>query len=145
MSDKGQKPPASGGEGSNDPTLIIKRLGGTSPAPKPPTSGGQGSNEATPLRDLSAGGGTPGEPLRPAPLEPTQPISPRPSSGDATLIGKSALATELPDQKPSTGEPAAPSIHNQETVVSPRLKQLAQTPSQPLRPIPGLKVSPTRR
>jgi len=33
--------------------------------------------------------------------------------------------------------PNAQAIHNQDTVVSPRLRQLATTPSQPLRPPPG--------
>ena len=89
--------------------------------------GGPGSDEPTIIGNRSQG-------ASPSPLseEPTEPgpsappidsTQPAPPSSDATLVGTSAAA-----------EPSADSIHNQDTVVSPRLRQLAQTPSQPLRP-----------
>jgi hypothetical protein len=94
----------------------------------PSVPGGPGSDEPTIIADRSDGtlpSAPPEEPTEPGPsappIESTQPAPP--SSRDATLVGASAVA-----------EPAADSIHNQDTVVSPRLRQLAQTPSQPLRP-----------
>ena len=104
MSNADARPPAPGGPGSEEPTMIADRSGGAPPAapPEEPTQ--------------------PGPPA--PPIESTQPA--RPSSSAASLAGASAAA-----------EPSAGSIHNQDTVVSPRLRQLAQTPSQPLRPPSG--------
>ena len=93
----------------------------------PSAPGGPGSDEPTLIGNRSQG-------ASPSPLseEPTEPgpsappidsTQPAPPSGGATLVGTSAGAG-----------PSADSIHNQDTVVSPRLRQLAQTPSQPLRP-----------
>ena len=94
----------------------------------PPVPTGPGSEEPTNIADRS-GSASPAapseEPTEPGlsapPIESTQPAPP--PSSDATLVGASAVA-----------EPSADSIHNEDTVVSPRLRQLAQTPSQPLRP-----------
>lgn len=58
-----------------------------------------------------------------------------PAPSDETLVGASAAADASRPRIPSA--PGAQSIHNQDTVVSPRLRQLATTPSQPLRPPPG--------
>jgi hypothetical protein len=107
-------PPAPGGPESDEPTIIANRSGGASP-PAP-------SEEPT----------QPGPPV--PPIESTQPASP--SSSDETIVA--ALA---PTSGPAA-EPSAESIHNQDTVVSPRLRQLAQTPSQPLRPPPGEPPKP---
>jgi len=92
-------------KGSDEPTLIMGQSDGeASPAPRP---------------------STPRE-------EPARPSSLTPPPSDATVIGKSATAMEVPEQKP------APKLSDtQDTVVSPRLRQLAQTPGQPLRPPPG--------
>ncbi len=87
------------------------------PASDEPTITAAGSHDASPP-PLSEESTEPG-PSAP-PIDSTQPAPP---SSDATLVGTSAAA-----------EPSADSIHNQDTVVSPRLRQLAQTPSQPLRP-----------
>jgi hypothetical protein len=104
MSVQDPNSPAPGGQGSDDPTLVLGRSDSTPPAP-----------------------------------ERTTPVVPL--SSEATIIGKSALKAELPEQKPAaTGPSSGPgpsSIADQDTVVSPRLRQLAQTPSQPLRPPPG--------
>ena len=90
-------------QGSEEPTLIMGQSGGdTSPTPKPPAS----------------------------PEEPARPLS-APAPGDATVIGKSAMAMQVPEQKPDKLS------DTQDTVVSPRLRQLAQTPGQPLRPPQG--------
>jgi len=113
MSTQDQNSPAPGGQGSDEPTLVMGSPGSTSPAPEP----------AVP------------------PQEPEQPTPVAPPSSDATVIGKSAFAAELPEQKPAVGGPrvgpGASSVSDQDTVVSPRLRQLAQTPSQPLRPPAG--------
>ena len=103
----------------------------SNPDAKPPAPGGPGSEEPTSIADRSGGAPPsvpPEEPTQPGPpappVESTQPAPP--SSSAATLVGASAAA-----------EPSADSIHNQDTVVSPRLRQLAQTPSQALKPPPG--------
>jgi hypothetical protein len=70
----------------------------------------------------------------PGPPEPPQ-DSTLPAPSDETLVGASASAETSRSQIPLA--PDAQSIHNQDTVVSPRLRQLATTPSQPLRPPPG--------
>jgi hypothetical protein len=59
------------------------------------------------------------------------------SSADETVIGKSAAAA------PPSPAVSDQSIHNQDTVVSPRLRQLATTPAQPLRPPQGVPPQPT--
>jgi hypothetical protein len=88
-------------KGSEEPTMIMGQSGdATPPAPKPSTP----------------------------PEEPVRPLS-KPSPSDATVIGKSAMAMQVPEPKP-----AAKLSDTQDTVVSPRLRQLAQTPGQPLRP-----------
>jgi Bacterial SH3 domain len=110
MSIKDQNPPASGGQGSDEPTLIVNHSGGAAPASELPT----------------------------LPVEPGQPT---PSSSDATVAGKSASAAEMPEQKPAPNNNK--SIYDQDTVVSPRLRQLAQTPSQPLRPPPDVAAKPS--
>jgi len=86
----------------------------------------------------------PDETLTPAGEEATRPSSPEPLR-DAALPASSSAAETLVGLSASAGgqEPAAPltpgdqAIHNQDTVVSPRLRQMAMTPSQPLRPPPG--------
>ena len=104
MSEADARPPAPGGPGSEEPTIIANRSGAASP---------------------SAPSEEPTEPgLSAPPIESTQPAPPLSSA--ATLVGAGAVA-----------EPSADSIHNQDTVVSPRLRQLAQTPSQPLKPPSG--------
>lgn len=112
MSIEDQKPPDSGGQGSDDPTLIINRSEGAKSASESPTS--------------------------PVESEQSSPSTSRAS--DATVVDKSASAAQVPAQEPV---PSAKSIHDQDTVVSPRLRQLAQTPSQPLRPPPGVTVKPS--
>jgi len=97
-----------------------------------PAPGGQGSDEPTLVTSGPAS-------TSPAPERPTPVV---PLSSEATIIGKSALKAELPEQKPGAagpplGGPGANSTADQDTVVSPRLRQLAQTPSQPLRPPSG--------
>ena len=103
----------------------------SNPDARPPAPGGPGSEEPTSIADRSGGAlpsVPPEEPTQPGPpappIESTQPAPP--SSGAATHVGASAAA-----------EPSADSIHTQDTVVSPRLRQLAQTPSQALKPPPG--------
>ena len=93
----------------------------------PPTPGGPASDEPTIIANRSHGA-SPSlseEPTEPGPSAPpidsTRPAPP--PSSDATLVGMGAAA-----------EPSVDSIHSQDTVVSPRLRQLAQTPSEPLRP-----------
>lgn len=61
-----------------------------------------------------------------------------PLSSSETLVGASAKAGAFK----SPLKPNAEAIHNQDTVVSPRLRQLATTPSQPLRPPPGAPPKP---
>jgi len=134
MSENKNPPP--GGRGSNEPTLIMGRADSASKL-EPPAPSGQGSNEPTVIVGSPGGAAT-------AP----QPATPPPS--DATVVGKSAYVVEMLGQKPPTPDkpterlgsgsamPSAKSIHNQDTVVSPRLKQLAQTPSQPVRPLSGM-------
>jgi hypothetical protein len=102
-----------------------------------PAPGGQGSDEPT---LVTSGPGS----TSPAP-EQTTPVVP--PSGEATVIGKSAFMAELPEQKPAAagpplGGPGPSSTADQDTVVSPRLRQLAQTPSQPLRPPSGAPPKP---
>ena len=102
-----------------------------------PAPGGQGSDEPT---LVTSGPGS----TSPAP-EQTTPVVP--PSGEATVIGKSAFMAELPEQKPAAagpplGSPGPSSTADQDTVVSPRLRQLAQTPSQPLRPPSGAPPKP---
>ena len=113
MSTQDQNSPTPGGQGSDEPTLVMSGPGSASPAPGP----------AVP------------------PQEPEQTTPVVLPSSDATVIGKSAFVAELPEQKPAAGSPlvgpGASSISDQDTVVSPRLRQLAQTPSQPLRPPVG--------
>ena len=92
----------------------------------------QGSNESTVIMGESGGkaASAPGPSVPPE--QPAPPSSPKPPPSDATVIGKSASAMEVPEQK------AAPRLSDtQDTVVSPRLRQLAQTPGQPLRPPPA--------
>ena len=118
MSTQDQNSPAPGGQGSDEPTLVMSGPGRTSPAPEPS--------------------------IPPQEPEQTRPVAP--PSSDATVIGKSAFAAELPEQKPAAGSPlvgpGTGSIADQDTVVSPRLRQLAQTPSQPLRPPAGAPPKP---
>lgn len=92
----------------------------------------KGSDEPTLIMGESGGeaASTPG-PSAP-PEEPVRSSAPTPPPSDATVIGKSASAMEVPEQK----APPKPS-DTQDTVVSPRLRQLAQTPGQPLRPPPA--------
>lgn len=104
MSNPDARPPAPGGPGPEEPTIISNRSGSASPSAP--------SEEPT-----EPGPSTPAiESTRPAP----------PSSSDATIVGAGTVA-----------KPSADSIHNQDTVVSPRLRQLAQTPPQPLKPPSG--------
>jgi hypothetical protein len=111
-----------------------------------PAPGGQGSDEPTQVINWSVGSTSPAPELSVPPQEPEQTTPVAPPSSDATVIGKSAFAAELPDQKPAvSGPPLGPgasSISDQDTVVSPRLRQLAQTPSQPLRPPAGAPPKP---
>jgi len=59
-----------------------------------------------------------------------------PASSDETVVGKSASEAQAPPA------PSDQSIHSQDTVVSPRLRQLATTPSQPLHPPQGTPPKP---
>ena len=161
MSTQDQNSPTPGGQGSDEPTLVMSGPGSASPArepavppqePEQTTPVAPPSSEATvigksafaaELPEQKPGAGSP--PLPPQEPEQTTPVAP--PSSDATVIGKSAFATELPDQKkPAVGSPplgpSASSISDQDTVVSPRLRQLAQTPSQPLRPPAGAPPKP---
>jgi uncharacterized integral membrane protein len=111
MSTQDQNAPAPGGQGSDEPTLVIKGPSSTSPEP-----------------------------------ERTTPVVPL--SSEATVIGKTALRPELPEQQPEAASPSpsgpgANPTADQDTVVSPRLRQLAQTPSQPLRPPSGAPAKPS--
>jgi hypothetical protein len=100
MSIEDQKPPDSSEQGSDEPTRIINRSGDATSASESPTS----------------------------PVEPEQSGPSTSRTSDAPVVGKSASADTVPEQKPAPSK----SIHDQDTVVSPRLRQLAQTPSQPL-------------
>lgn len=89
----------------------------------------KGSDDSTVIMGESSGkaASAPGPSV--SPEEPVRPSAPQPPPSDETVIGKSASAMEAPEQK------AAPKLSDtQDTVVSPRLRQLAQTPGQPLRP-----------
>ena len=87
----------------------------------------------------------PDETLTPAGEEATRPSPPEPLR-DTALPASSSAAETLVGMSASAGgqEPAAPltpgdqAIHNQDTVVSPRLRQMATTPVQPLRPPAGM-------
>ena len=92
----------------------------------------QGSDESTVIMGESSGKAASAPGPSASPEEPVRPSSPTPPPSDETVIGKSASAMEVPEQK------AAPKLSDtQDTVVSPRLRQLAQTPGQPLRPPPA--------
>lgn len=118
MSTQDWNSPAPGGQGSDEPTLVMSGPGRTAPAPEPAV----------------------------LPQEPEQTTPFVPPSSDVTVVGKSAFAAELPEQKPAVdGPPLGPgasSIGDQDTVVSPRLRQLAQTPSHPLRPPAAAPLKP---
>jgi len=115
MSNADSNPPTPSESGPEEPAIIMNSAGSAS--------------SSTPSEE-------PTQPGPPAPpIESTQPASP--SSGGETVVGASAAASE------PAAEPSAESIHNQDTVVSPRLRQLAQTPSQPLHPPPGVPPKPS--
>jgi hypothetical protein len=86
----------------------------------------KGSEEPTLIMGSSGGDAPPTPKSSVPPEEPARPLS-APAPSDATVIGKSATAMQVPEQKPKPSD-------TQDTVVSPRLRQLAQTPGQPLRP-----------
>ena len=92
----------------------------------------KGSDEPTMIMGDSGGEATSAPGPSAPPEEPVRSSTPTPPPSDATVIGKSASAMEMPEQKP-----APKPSDTQDTVVSPRLRQLAQTPGQPLRPPPA--------
>jgi hypothetical protein len=96
-------------------------------------SGDQSLNEPT-LKSLGE------ETTEPSPpVQPQESTLPAPSS-EETVVGASVPAETVEPKSPLA--PDEQSIHNQDTVVSPRLRQLAQTPGQPLRPPSGTPPKP---
>jgi hypothetical protein len=126
MSAQDPNPSAASGSGSDEPTLVMGQA--APPAQFKPV-------EAVSLRDMMRPAASP-----PEPVPPESPQTPSSAASSAeTLIGKSAQAAELPAVELSAPSRPDKSIYDQDTVVSPRLRQFAQTPSQPLRPPPAAK------
>jgi hypothetical protein len=98
---------------------------------RPPAPGGPGPEEPISIADRS-GDAPPSAPSE----EPTQPGPPVPPVESTRPAPPSASEATL-ERASAAAEPSTDSIHNQDTVVSPRLRQLAQTPSQALKPPPG--------
>jgi len=120
----------SAGQGSFEETVIMGRPGKDRPAAQPQPPGDETIISKSAYADE---------------MPEQKPAAQTPPS-DATIIGKSAYAVEMPAGQEKTTErlghtpPTPKSIHDQDTVVSPRLKQLAQTPSKPVRPLSGAKA-----